>query len=98
LKYTASTSAPTGWTSTDLANWFNTAGYNNTILSTNAMVGYTAPFNYSNPDFTPVVGAAVLTGAYPYTDAKFNGLQAAAYRGAVGAGDNWYKGWTRYGN
>jgi hypothetical protein len=98
LKYTASTSAPTGWTNTDLTNWFNTAAYNNTILATNAMVGYTAPFNYTNPDFTPTAGAPVLTGAYPYTDAKFTGLQPVAYRGAVGAGDNWYKGWTRYGN
>lgn len=98
LKYTASTSAPTGWTNTDLANWYNTAAYNNSILSTNAMVGYSAPFNYNNPDFTPAAGSPVLTGAYPYTDARLNGLQGAGFRGAVGANDNWYKGWTRYGN
>jgi hypothetical protein len=98
LKYTASTSAATGWTNTDLTNWFNTAGYNNTILNTNSMVGYAAPFNYSAPDFTPAAGSPLLTGTSPYTDARFAGMQSVTYRGAVGPADTWYKGWTRFGN
>jgi hypothetical protein len=98
LKYTASSSAATGWTISDLTAWWNTSGFNNTILNTNPEVGYTAPFNYAAPDFTPVAGAAVLSGAYPYSDSKLTGMQTVSYRGAVGPGDTWYKGWTRFGN
>ena len=97
LKYNASTSSPTGWSTTDLTTWYNTPGFNNTVLNTNPEVGYTAAFNYDAPDFTPLSGAAILSGAYPYTDPKFSGLQSVSYRGAVGPSDNWYKGWTRYG-
>ena len=98
LKYSASTSAATGWTNSDVSNWFLTPAYNNQVLTNNSEVGYAAAFNYSNPDLTPSPTSPLLTGAYAYTDARLAGLQAVTYRGAVGPNDNWYKGWTRFGN
>jgi hypothetical protein len=98
LKYSASSSAPTGWTAADLTNWHNTAGWNNQVLATNDLVGYAAPFNYNNPDFTPLPSSPLLSNAYGYSDSRFSNLTPVSYRGAVGQGDNWYKGWTRYGN
>lgn len=94
LKYSTSSTAPTGWTLTDLTNWYNTPEFKNSTLATTADAGYTAPFNYTSPDFTPVTGAAVLnTGV---DDSKLAGFVAVSYRGAVGSNDNWYKGWTRF--
>lgn len=96
LKYGASTSAPTGWTMTDLTNWYNTAAYNNVTLTNTSDAGYAAPYNYTNPDFTPAANSPVLSGVYPYTDPKLSGFTVVSYRGAVGPNDNWYKGWTRF--
>ncbi|GAB4092942.1 hypothetical protein [Flaviaesturariibacter terrae] len=98
LKYSASSSAATGWTSADVSNWFLTPAFNNQVLTTNNEVGYAAAFNYNNPDFTPAASSPLLTGAYAYSDARLTGLQPVTYRGAVGPGDTWYKGWTRFGN
>ena len=96
LNYGASATAPTGWTLTDLTNWWNTAAYNNTILTNTSDVGYTAPYNYSSPDFTPAANSPVLSGVFPFTDPKLSGFAVVTYRGAVGPNDNWYKGWTRF--
>jgi hypothetical protein len=98
VKYSVSTSAATGWSAADALAWHNTPAFNNQILATNNEVGYAAPFNYNNPDFTAAAGSPLLTAAYSYTDARLNGLSPVNYRGAVGPNDNWYKGWTRYGN
>lgn len=96
LKYSASASAPTGWTLTDLTNWYNTPELKNSTISTTADAGYTAPYNYTAPDFTPASGAPVLTAGIDYSDPKLTGFTPVTYRGAVGASDNWYKGWTRF--
>ncbi len=99
LRYAASTTAPTGWATADLTTWFNTIANSNTILSTTSEAGYAAAFNYTNPDFTPAAGSPVLTGAISTTgEARMSGLQNVNYRGAVGAGDNWYKNWTKFPN
>lgn len=96
LKYTASTTAPTGWTLTDLTNWFNTAAYNNSILTNSSDVKLADPFNLTgNPDYTPQAGSPLLTGA-SFTHAKLAGFQSVSYRGAVGSGDTWWKGWTSF--
>jgi hypothetical protein len=97
LKYTASSTAPTGWTLADLTNWFNTAAYNNSILTNSSDVKLTDPFNESgNPDYTPQTGSPLLTGA-SFTQAKVaSGFTSVSYRGAVGAGDTWWKGWTKF--
>ncbi|RYY88935.1 MAG: hypothetical protein EOO15_07685 [Chitinophagaceae bacterium] len=96
VRYSASTTAPTGWSGTDALAWFNTTGFNNQLLTNNSDAGYGAAFNYSNPDFTPAAGSPLLTNAYTSADARLSGLQPVTYRGAVGANDSWYKGWTRY--
>lgn len=96
LKYSASNAAPTGWSLADLTAWHNTPAYKNSILSNTSDAGYAAPYNYTNPDFTPTNNAAVLTLGIDYSDPKLTGLKSVDYRGAIGLNDTWYKGWTRF--
>ncbi|HET9055900.1 MAG TPA: hypothetical protein VFN30_03530 [Chitinophagaceae bacterium] len=96
LKYSASSSAPTGWTLTDFTNWYNMPELKNTTLATTADAGYAGAFNYTNPDFSPLPGSAVLNAGIDYSDPKLTGFTAVSYRGAVGTNDTWYKGWTRF--
>ncbi len=97
LKYGASTTTPTGWTLTSLTNWFNTPASNNSILTNCSDVQLTDAFNEGgNPDYTPLAGSPLLSGA-SFTNAKLaSGFTSVSYRGAVGAGDTWWKGWTRF--
>lgn len=67
VNYSASASSATGWTATSATNWFLNPDNSNEILTTNEEVALTDPFNYSNPDFTPLAASPVLTGeAFPY--------------------------------
>jgi hypothetical protein len=55
----------------------------------------TAPFNLTNPNFTPVAGGAAASGA------NFTGLDntfftTTTYKGAVDGSSNWLQGWTRF--
>ncbi len=93
VKYAASTSTPTGF---DVASWFNLAENNNTVLATNDEAMITAPFNYASPDFTPMAGSPALTGADFSNINLKTGFTIVAYRGAVGLGDTWWKGWTKF--
>ncbi|MEP6674138.1 MAG: hypothetical protein ABJA78_03260 [Ferruginibacter sp.] len=96
LKYQASTTAPTGFTITDLTNWFNTPAYNNSILPNSSDVKITDAFNATgNPDYTPMTGSPLLTGA-TFTHTKLAGFTPVTYKGAVGPGDTWWKGWTKF--
>jgi hypothetical protein len=97
LKYTASSTAPTGWTLTELTNWFNLPANNNSILPNSTDVKLADAFNATgNPDFTPQAGSPLLTGG-TFTHPKLaTGFQNVSYRGAVGAGDTWWKGWTKF--
>jgi hypothetical protein len=96
LKYTASTTAPTGWTLTDLTNWFNLPANANTILTNSADVKLADAFNVTGaPDFTPLGTSPLLSGA-SFTNAKLAAFTNVTYRGAVGAGDTWWKGWTKF--
>ena len=98
LKYTASTTAPTGWTITDLTNWYNLPANNNSILTNSSDVKLADAFNVTgSPDYTPQTGSPLLTGA-TFTNAKLTGTAFApvTYRGAVGPGDTWWKGWTSF--
>jgi hypothetical protein len=98
LKYSASTTAPTGWDNTAVANWFNTPAYNNSVLPNCSDVKLTDPFNETgNPDYTPMAGSPLLTGA-SFANSKLATpyFQTVSYRGAVGVGDTWWKGWTKF--
>ena len=98
LIYSASASAPTGWTVTDLTNYFNRAGAGNNLLATTADVGLTAPFKYDNSvDFNPAPGSAAAGGA----DFSLNKLAGGfftttIYRVSSGVGDTWWKTWTKF--
>ena len=101
-KFADNATAPTGWTNTDVSNWFNTVAFSNAILPDNADVKMTAPFNYANPDFTLQAGSPLLNTA-SFTHAKLAaGFNSVTFRGAVGqAGTpegDWWKGWTVFNN
>ena len=99
VDYSASTTAATGWTATDAMNWFNTVAYGNSILATNDEVMLAAPFDYSNPDFTPQSGSPLLTGASFTNSLLTSDFVPTSYRGAVGpSGEDatWWKDWTKF--
>ncbi len=96
VKYAPSTATPTGATDASILDWFNITTNGNTILTTNDDVKLTGAYNYSNPDFTPVAGSPALEGAQFSHAALLNGFTPVAYRGAVGSGDTWWKGWTKF--
>ena len=94
--YGASTTSPTGASTSTIAGWFNTSSYGNTILINNSDVGLGAPFNYTAPDFNPSTGSAAAAGA-TFTNAKLaTGFSMVAYKGACAVGDTWWKTWTRF--
>ena len=94
LKYTTGTGST--WDQTQMNTWFNTASFNNAILTNAADVKLTDPFNHSgNPDYTPQASSPLLNSA-SFTNTKLAGLTQVTYRGAVGTGDTWWKGWTRF--
>jgi hypothetical protein len=98
LSYSASASAPTGWTTTDLTNYFNRTGGGNSLLTATTDAGLTAPFKYDNTvDFNPATGAAAATGA-DFTLSKLVGgfFAPTTYRGAAAVGDTWWKTWTKF--
>lgn len=96
VSYAASTTAPTGATSASILDWFNTTSFGNTILNATADVKLGAPFNYTNPDFSPQNESPALTGASFSQSVLLGGFTPVQYRGAAGANDNWYKGWTNF--
>jgi len=96
FSYTASASAPTGWTTTDFMNYFNLPANGNSVLAANTDVALAAPFKYDNTvDFNPAAGSTALTGA-AFTSPKLTGFTSVNYRGASTSGDTWWKGWTKF--
>lgn len=73
-----------------------TADGNKAIQSMNNML--TAPFNYTNPDFTVVTGGEAASGA-SFTGNKISDafFTATTYKGAVGTIEqDWTKGWANF--
>jgi hypothetical protein len=98
LTYTASGSAPTGWTTPDLQNYFNRAGAGNSLLASTADVMLTAPFKQDgSADWNPLPGSPALSGA-DFSNSKMSNsfFTSTSYRGACAAGDTWWKTWTRF--
>ncbi len=96
VKYAPSTATPTGATNESILEWFNMTANGNTILETNDDVKLTAAYNYDSPDFTPLAGSPALEGAQFSHAALLHGFTPVSYRGAVGSGDTWFKGWTKF--
>ena len=96
--YTASASAPTGWTTTDLQNYFNRAGGGNTVLTNVSDVMLNAAFKHDgSADWNPTAGSPALTGS-DFSNSKVSNsfFTSTSYRGACGSGDTWWKTWTRF--
>ena len=96
--YTASASAPTGWTTTDLQNYFNRAGGGNNVLTNTADVMLSAAFKHDgSADWNPAAGSPALSGA-EFSNAKVSNsfFTSTTYRGACASGDTWWKTWTRF--
>jgi hypothetical protein len=93
----ANTNVPlTANTTATITDWFNTTSYGNSILATNDLVGLTAPFNYTTPDFNPTAGSVAAAGA-AFTHPKLStGFTAVSYKGACAVGDTWWKNWTKF--
>jgi hypothetical protein len=97
LKYGASNSAPTGFTSAAMQTWFDNGG--NSILTYGSEAKIAAPWAPAGttPNFAPASGSPLLTGG-AFTHAKLNNwFTPVTYKGAVkDANDTWYAGWTNF--
>ena len=77
----------------DEAAFFNNADWNNRVLEGSAML--TAPFDRGAPDFTPLAGSPLLTGAATPPDDGF--FTVVDFVGAAApGGDKWWMGWTSF--
>ncbi|MCS3796806.1 hypothetical protein [Niastella sp. OAS944] len=95
LKYTLANPA-TGWTQANMDTWFRTTSPGNSILDLTTDVKLTDPFNHTgSPDYTPQAGSPLL-GSADFNNSKLAGFTQVTYRGAVGTGDTWWKGWTKF--
>lgn len=96
--YSASTSAPTGWTTASLTSYITRTGGGNTVLTNTSEVGLAAAFKYDNSvDFSATTGSPAAMGG-DFTNAKVTGgfFTPTTFRGAAGVGDTWWKTWTKY--
>ncbi len=98
VNYSASSTAPTGATVASITAWFQTASYGNSILTTNAEAGLTAPFNYLTPDFNPTsaTSLAAIGGGFTHPKLTATFFTPVTYKGACAVGDTWWKTWTKY--
>ena len=80
----------------DINAWFNTAGFNNTILPNSTDIMLTDPYNYNNPNLVPMAGSPLLSGA-DFTNMLLNDpfFDVVNFRGAFGAND-WTAGWANW--
>jgi hypothetical protein len=81
----------------DFKTEFNKPERGNQVLAANTEVMLTNAFNLLNFDPTPTAGSPLLTGA-AFSAEKLQGgfFTTTTYKGAVGTGDTWWKGWTRF--
>lgn len=98
LTYTAHATNPTGWTTTDLTNYFNRTGSGNSLFVTTNEAGLVAPFKYdSSVDFNAATGSPAAMGSdFANTKLSNTFFTATSFRGAAGVGDTWWKGWTKF--
>jgi hypothetical protein len=77
--------------------WLNTAGFGNTVQASST--GVLTNLDYVSFDPRPAAGSPLLSGA-AFTASKLPAsfFTNVSYRGAVGATDTWWQGWTRFMN
>jgi hypothetical protein len=76
----------------NISNWFNDITFGNSIQYTNANL--TSDPYAATPDFLPVPGSALLSGA-DFSGLNLSGFQQVTYRGAFGT-TNWTQGWANW--
>jgi len=59
-------SSVTTWTATDMATWFNSSSFKNSINADNATLLVTDPFNMTAPKFNLAAGSALNVDSYWY--------------------------------
>jgi hypothetical protein len=72
----------TGTTLSIVDTWYRQAHYKNTILSVNEQVGYTRPFDYVNPDFSPFSSANISIPGYPTVPNSIVGVNNVTFTDA----------------
>ena len=81
----------------NINTWFNDAAKGNSILPNNTDANLLSFNSYTGFNPTPAAGSPALSGA-SFSSSKLSGMQTVTYRGAVGSGDSWWQGWTRFFN
>jgi len=78
------------------AAWYTAVARNNSVLATNDLLQVTSPFNLTAPNFLPLAGSPLLTGA-SFTNTRLTDsfFTVVAYKGAFGA-TNWTSGWCNF--
>lgn len=76
----------------NISTWFNDVTFGNSIQYTNANL--TADPYATTPDFLPVPGSSLLSGA-DFSSMNLSGFQQVTYRGAFGT-TNWTQGWANW--
>jgi hypothetical protein len=78
------------------AAWFTAAARNNSVLATNDLLMIADPFNLTHPNFLPLAGSPVMTGAsFSNTRLTDTFFTVVAYKGAFGTTD-WTTGWCNF--
>jgi len=78
------------------AAWYLAPERNNSVLATNDSLQVTDPFNLTSPNFLPLAGSPLLSGA-SFTNSRLTDsfLTPVTYRGAFGTTD-WTAGWCNF--
>ncbi len=84
------------WDATAANDWFNTSGWNNTIYTNNSDLQVTDGFNLTSPNFMPMGGSPLLSGAdFSWSPLMDNFFESVTFRGAFGSTD-WTSGWANW--
>lgn len=76
----------------NISTWFNDVTFGNSIQYTNTNLT-SDPYG-TTPDFLPVAGSLLLSGA-DFSSMNLSGFQQVTYRGAFGT-TNWTQGWANW--
>lgn len=80
----------------DIATWYASAGFNNSLLANYSDLQVSDPTNLSAPNFLPSSGSPLLSGA-DFSNANLQGgyFDTTSFRGAFG-NDNWTACWANF--
>ncbi|HRP81964.1 MAG: hypothetical protein M9900_13730 [Flavobacteriales bacterium] len=79
----------------DITSWFNTSGWNNSVVTDASSLGLTVPVTLTSPNLLPNGGSSLLSGADFTGNAADPFFQQVSFRGAFGT-ENWTSGWCNW--